>query len=531
VAGEKRQLRISSRSLPKHLADRLTDRMERIKVDPSLLLPECSHAGGCPRAGIERRLRRVQRAADSRARLRRMSRRGTPIARAYAGALDLLFDDDIPLLAGFPSPFGAGEVKFAQRGNAKKEVQAGVQNYTDKGVRLLGWIPYARGVRGVYVYSTDSGLLCSGREPLPPAGFLDESAASIRPTLSRAGDDYGCPHLKGYPGALPRTEEETHLAARWRESPSTLRVCRACAGASNLSAALRKFVIGPKVEEQVEAWVELRPKCREGGKANCHFDRRVELTDDERSAYLKTQTTDAELLAGVLKRAVQEAAGEGGGYILAGGECRGNDVKALVDELGADAQMRRALAAALKGVKSDVVLETLTASKLLSQFWAERGQKILEAACGNREVAARVLKEAKSNEAPATLVQRAVKLAREAAVEDALPAFEGLSAEAGLADRIARAFRRAGAEGAVREVEAGRTLSPSAGAVAWAFLSALDKAGGREWQFTKVEMERGANARVDARAALECRGEEYAGALEKALAALGIHESLSPTTT
>ncbi len=531
MAGEKRQLRISSRSLPKHLADRLTDRMERIKEDPSLLLPECHHAGGCPRPGIERRLRRVQKVAGSRTRLRRMSRRGTPIARAYAGALDLLFDEDIPLLAGFPSPFGAGEIKFAQRGNAKKEVQAGVQNFNDKGVRLLGWIPYARGVRGVYVYSTDGGLLCSGREPVPPAGFLDESAASLRPALVKSGDDYLCPHLKGYPEAVPRAEEETHLAARWRKSQSTMRVCRACASGSNLSGALRKFAIGPKVEEQVEAWVELRPKCREAGKDSCHFDRRVELEDEERAAYLKTETNDAELLGGVLKRAVQEAAGEGGGYILAGGECRGNDVKALVDELGSDAQMRRALGAALKGVKSDVVLETLTASKLLSQFWAERGQKILEAACGNREVAARVLSEAKSNEAPATLVQRAVRLAREAAVEDALPTFEGLTVEAALADRIARAFRRAGPEGAVREVEAGRTLSPSAGAVAWAFLGALDKAGGREWQFTKVEMERGATARADARAALECRGEEYANALQKALAALGIHETIEPTTT
>lgn len=530
MAQEKRQLKVSTRSLPKHLAGRLQERLEKVREDPTLLLPTCDHEGGCARAGMERALRRVQKSSDSRTKLRRLSRRGPPIARAYAGALDILFDDNMPMLNGFPSPFGGGEVKFAMRGNAKKEVQAGVQNYTDKGVRLLAYLPYAKGFRGGYFYSVEGGVLCSGRLPVPPEEFLRECGAALRPALTASGDDLSCPHLRASTGAIPREADETHLAAKWALAEGALRVCRTCAGASNLSTGLRRFAVGPKANEQVESWVELRPLCKESGAKHCHFDRRIDLDDEERKAHDAGSATDAETLQAVLKRAVGDLEEGTEGFVLAGGACYGKDTDAIVDTFEPTAEMRRALKFALKG-RGDIVLDSLTPSKVLSRFWEEKGVKILAAACGNADVAQRVFDEAKPNETPPSLVQRAVKLARAAAVEEALPAFEGLSPEAALADAIARAHRRGGSEAALRQIEEGRTISPSAGAVAWAFLSALDKAGGREWQFSKVEIDRGAVAKRDAREVLDCRADEYADALRRALEALGIHEKIEATTT
>ncbi len=528
---EKRQLKVSTRSLPKHLAGKLQDRMEKLRDDSTLLLPTCDHEGGCPRPSLERALRRVQKVSDSRVRLRRLSRRGTHLARAYAGALDLLFDETLPMLGGFPNPFGGGEVKYAQRGNAKKEVQAGVQNFSDKGVRLLAYLPYAKGFRGVYLFSTEDGMRCAGRVPIPPEAFLREAASAQRPALAKEGDDFACPHLRGLTKGLPREGDETHLAAKWARSSRALKICALCAGGGNLSAALRKYAIGPKVPDQVEAWVELRPQCNETGADACHFDQRIDLTDGQRKDFGAGKLTDADAIAAAMKRAVPESDSPGDGFVLAGGVCYGKDTGAIVDGFDPSAEMRRALKAALADLTSDVVLDALTPSKVLSKFWPDRAVLILEAACGNPAVAKQVEKEAKANEAPPALIQRAVKLARAAAVEEALPAFEGLSAEAAMADKIARAHRRGGAEAALREVEAGRNMSPSAGAVAWAFLKALDKSGGREWQFTKVEMDRGAVATKDARALLDCRSDDYEGALRRALEALGIHETIEATTT
>ena len=531
MAPPKRQLKVSNRSLPKHLADRLHERLEKVREDPTLLLPTCDHAGGCPRPALERSLRRVQRVAESRARLKRMSRRGTPLARGYAGALDLLFDEELRLMGGFPNPFGGGEVKYAQRGNAKREVQAGVQNYEDKGVRLLAYIPYARGFRGAYYFSSEAGVLCSGRSPVPPQAYLEEVAVSQRPPLAAAGDDFACPHLRAGDETLPREVERTHLASRFRESPATLRMCRVCAGEGSLASSLRRYAIGPKLKGQVESWVELRPQCNETGVKSCHFDQRIDLTEEEQEALERGTSTNAEAMAGALKRAAGALEAGGGGFVLAGGACYGSDAEAIVASFQPAPEMRRALDEALKGLKEDLVLDSLTPAKVLSKFWTARGAEILEAACGNRAVAEEVLAEAKPNEPPPSLIQRAVKRARAAAIDEALPTFGHLSAEAALADRIARAHRRGGPEAAMKEIEAGRTLSASAGAVAWAFLAALNKSGGRDWQFSKVEVERGAVARKDARALLECRAEEYAGALNRTLQSLGIHEDVEATTT
>jgi len=433
MAPPKRQLRVSSRSLPKHLAGRLTERVERMKDDPSVLLPRCAHSGGCPRPSLSRKLGRVKKVAESRSALRRASRRGTPLARAYAGALDLLFADDVPMLAGFANPFGGAEVKFVQRGNAKKEVQAGVQNYTEKGLRLLAYLPYARGFRGVYLFSTDEGLTCTARDPAPPLPYLAQCAAIHRPALQAAGEDFTCAHLKAMAPNVPREASETHLAARWKRSGATFRVCEGCAGGGNLSEDLRKYAVGPKVLEQVEVWVELRPACREADAKSCHFEGRVEVQEEDLEAFHKAKVTDEQVLQRTLKRALQEASARGEGFVFADGACHGRDHKRIIDGLAPEVEMRRALEAALGSAAGDVVLDTLTPSKLLGKFWAEQGQAILEAACGDGEVASQVLKEAKPNEAPATLVSRAVKLAREAAIDTALPSFKRLGDEAALA--------------------------------------------------------------------------------------------------
>jgi hypothetical protein len=517
--------------MPKHVAGRLQERVERLKEDPTVLIPECRHSGGCPWKGLERRLARVQRAGENREKLRRLSRRGPHLVRAYAGALDLLYSDTQGAFAAVPNPFGGAEVKYASRGNAKREVQAGIQNYTDRGLRLLAYLNQTRGFRGVYLFSTSAGLICTGRKPQPPSEFLADCAAEVSPTLSKSGEDFGCAHLGRLAKAPPRENDETHLAASWKTAKGALRVCRSCAGDENLSTVLRKYALGPKVDAQIDAWAELRPKCSEPGTEKCHFDERFALEEDERTSYLASKLTDDAVLDKVLKRALAEVDRRENGFVLAGGECLGNDPKAVIDQLKPEPEVRRALEAAFKGSSRTVVLDSLSASKLLAKFMDEKGEEILKAACGDAKVARRVLKEAKPTEAPSTLIQRAVRLARDRAIASELPSFEGLSAEAALADRAARAYRRGGAEGALKEIEAGRGQSPSAGSVAWAFLVALEKASGREWQFSKVEMERGAVAGDEARELLRCAGDDYARVLDELLKRVGVHEELRLKTT
>lgn len=531
LAKNSQGVRVSTRSMSRHQASKLVARIKRIRDDPSILLPEPTHEGSCFSAGLERKLQRVAKGWDSRARLRRLSRRGPNLVRAYAGALDLLHGEGPEAFVSIPNPTGGAEVKYAQRGNARREVQAGVQNYTDPGVRLLAFVDYAQGIRGHYIFSTDAGLLCAGRDPTPPRAFLAERAAAFRPTLQSSGDDFVCSHLRSHPTGVPRPTDETHLEVRWAKGTGAFRLCTACASDGNLSLELRKRAIGPKIDEQVEVSLVLRPRCAEKGTKTCHFERRVPVTGEDATGYRTGKLTDRDVLEGAMSALREEFESEGSGFVLAAGECLGNDPEMLVERLGPEEEVARAVRKAISGAKRDVVLDSFTASKLLQPFMESQGAKILEAACGDREVARSVLREARPNEAPSTLIQKAVKLARHEAIESELPTFDDLGDTAAFADRVARAYRRGGKDAALREVEAGRTQGPAAASAAWALLSALDQARGREWQFSKVEMERGEQGKESARRLLDCRGEDYAETLKEAMMAVGSSADVKVTTT
>jgi hypothetical protein len=275
----------------------------------------------------------------------------------------------------------------------------------------------------------------------------------------------------------------------------------------------------------------VRPKCSEKGTQACHFDRTLPLAPEDADAYGAGKLTDRDVMERTMAFARAQAQAEGTGFVLAAGECLGNDVEGLVARLAPEEEVARAVRKALAGAKQDVVLDSFTASKLLQPFMDARGEKILEAACGDREVARGVLRGAKAHEAPATLIAKAVKLARHEAIESELPTFEDLGDTAAFADRVARAYRRGGKDAALREVEAGRTQGPAAASAAWAILAALGQARGREWQFSKVEMERGEQGKESARRLLDCRGEDYAEALKAAMVAVGSSADVKVTTT
>ncbi len=517
--------------MSRHQATRLRARIEKIRDDPGFLLPEPRHGGGCFRPGLERKLRRVTKAADSRGSLRRLSRRGPNIVRAYAGALDLLHGEGPEAFISIPNPAGGGEVKFASRGNARREVQAGVQNYTEPGVRLLAFIDYAQGIRGSYIFSTEAGLVCTGRDPQPPREYLAERAAETRPALQGRGEDFVCPHLRSHPSAIPRQVDETHLEVMWKQGEGAFRMCRSCASEGNLSVELRKLAVGPKLDDQVEAALVVRPQCREPGKEACHFERRVSLSEEDAEAYRLGKLSDAAVVERMEATARGESEAEGSGFVLAEGECLGNDVDRLIKRLAPEDEVARAVRKAFVGAKQDVVLDSFTASKLLQPFMKKRGQKIVEAACGDREVARAVLRDARFNEAPATLIAKAVKMARHEAIESELPVFDDLGDTAAFADRVARAYRRGGKDAALKEIESGRTQGPAAASAAWALMAALGQARGREWQFSKVEIERGEQGKESARLLLDCRGQDYAEALKAAMVAVGSSADVKVTTT
>ena len=102
---------------------------------------------------------------------RMLAKRGDPVGKALAGSLHAAHDEDISLVGNFKSPnFGSGS--FIRRGDGKQGYLAGLQNHQNLTLRMLPWEEHAR--RGMYFFSWESGFVCTGPDPNPPKGWLED---------------------------------------------------------------------------------------------------------------------------------------------------------------------------------------------------------------------------------------------------------------------------------------------------------------------------------------------------------------------
>jgi hypothetical protein len=102
---------------------------------------------------------------------RMLAKRGDPVGKAFAGSLHAAHDDEISLVGNFKSPnFGSGS--FIRRGDGKQGYLAGLQNHQNLTLRMLPWEDHAR--KGMYFFSWENGFVCTGPNPTPPNGWLED---------------------------------------------------------------------------------------------------------------------------------------------------------------------------------------------------------------------------------------------------------------------------------------------------------------------------------------------------------------------
>jgi hypothetical protein len=143
---------LRARAPPKSQERALVERAKAVIEDYSPLLPECT--GSCKKSAfikIERSLAKVQKFAGNVQKLEKMASKGDRIARGYASLLMIAEAGKVPYTAAVQTPFG--EAMYAVRGKADAKTLVGVQNYTDKRLLLLAYMPYAM-KKGLYFYAT-----------------------------------------------------------------------------------------------------------------------------------------------------------------------------------------------------------------------------------------------------------------------------------------------------------------------------------------------------------------------------------------
>ncbi|MCK5414961.1 MAG: hypothetical protein KAJ35_06240, partial [Thermoplasmata archaeon] len=107
-----------------------------------------------------------------------------------------------------------------------------------------------------------------------------------------------------------------------------------------------------------------------------------------------------------------------------------------------------------------------------------------------------------------------------------LPQYGKLPLVARFADKVARAYRTEGTDGALKAVEKERGSDKRIKPVAYAFLLTLGKEASKKWQYDHTEIDFATFLQDKAKDLLDAEPEEYHGALQALLSATGSTERI-----
>ncbi len=191
--GEDKHKRVRMRGIKKaseSIQKRLLRNLERMLDEPAHIIPDKAADGRWPRRDpLVRTIKEVKHIIEKRndrkwLRRRMVRRRGDNVAQALAGTMLAANEEEHETVAIFHHPV-YGETSYVRRGIGRPAHQASLQNQHDPRFRLLVWEEHAKS--GLWFFTTDDGVHCSGVKARPPDGWVDEGLAAAAIEL-RSGD-------------------------------------------------------------------------------------------------------------------------------------------------------------------------------------------------------------------------------------------------------------------------------------------------------------------------------------------------------
>ncbi len=495
---------------------------KRLAKNPLLVLPECSpECEKDPFVKIRKQLERIKDITDDEELLKKLSKKGDPLARAVAGTILLKFAGKVPMLAVFRAPWG--EASYAARGKTTREKLVGVQNIDHPMWRLFAVLDIVK-KRKIFIYSDKKGMICTGRNPAPPREFVDWDIKQLPYGLTRSGNIHHCKHLQPEYIKAGKMEGKAFVKIHWKSADRIIALDESCAKNENSPALLSKFVAGPKVTEDFDVSVHYRPICGVNDCSACMDD--WSLKPQEIKSYQKAQISDMDLIQKGRKTFEELMNSEGKQVFIAGGICYGADADAFIASLKPDEVERTALESVLKAHGSSLITDSGTPSKVLSILWDEHGEEALEAITGDHTIAKELLRSFDpSNTTVSSLLHDAEKMIKIHAVLSSLPDYNSLPKDWEFADGVGRTYRTGGKSATIEYIQKRKEYSMP---LAWAFFLALDSASGKNWMFNEIQREHGSGVQDQARKLFEADSQTYHEALSGLMRALGSSAEITP---
>jgi hypothetical protein len=480
---KRRRPKSSIRSSSKSLERRLVERSRAFKQNPAIVIPMCQ--GACRRCAFDhlrRKLSSLKEMDEIRIK-KEMNRKG--LVGAVAGTISLTFDEKAPYL--MIAHMAQGDVSYALKGKAHRDLLIGVQYFDDPFLRLFAFKDIAKR-RKLHIYSWDKFITCSDITDPP-----DELIEWVREKFEITGGD---------------------IKVRWSTTELEFGDEKRKSKINTLSKFLQYTAL-PDLE-RIEVKVNVL-SCK-GSCDRCA----LEELDPGYDEYIEGKIDDLELFRKYREELKNQAREKG--VFISGNDCYGDDRELFVSSLEPNGMERMALEA---GLTRGICIEKGTPSKLIEALWDEVKEEMVTAVVGDSDLAGEVL--ALKTGTPSELLSRGYLMKKVREIGAKLPTYSALPDVAQAADEIARAYKAEGRSLALGVLEGWikRSEDKKVKSVIRAFLLALNAEKGTDWRFDQIETELGDYLESYAKDLLVSDGEKYDLVLREMVKETGVMEELS----
>lgn len=515
--GKMRRMRRSSgiRSASKAQQDKLTKRAKKLADKPGLLIPDCiGECRGCDFDKLEIKLNRISKFNGNMSALQKLAKSGGQIERAYAAML-ILSMEGAPLLG--VAKMARGEVSYAQRGKVNKEILIGVQHYDDVKFGLLAYSDLVV-KKNLHLYYTSEGVQCSGKAPNYPKKLISEILAGVDYSFAKSGDNYRCQHCasEGVGGKL---------SIRVRSADVTIELCGSCLKEKeNLYMALSSRSLSKHMEGDFK--IDL------GYSLTCISDRcsAGELDIKTRhllKAYTAGQISDRALMNSYSSEIMKRLHDVRGRLLVVGGRCFEDDIGKFIEALRPSNIEKKALEHVLAKIDSPVIIESATASAVLSLFWDDMGSEAIDAVIDDKALAGEIFKTTRgTGNTPSQILRDAMTKKKAQDTLGHLPELKNLPRMSRFADEVVRTYKAYGMGEALKIVEKGQGGDTKMKSLACGFYDAMGLLKGKEWLFTKEELDYGRYLATFSKELLDADAGGYEEALQNLMTASGSGETI-----
>jgi len=516
IVPKKKHLKVRTklRTASKVQEKQLLSTAKWLAKNPEAVIPRSEEQSRkCDFSKLAIRINRVTDYFDDAGALGKLSKRGDPLVRAYAATLLLAVKDKARYLRVARGPDGEIAYMHPPEAKVQKEKLLGLQYFRDPRLRLLAYGDIAR-KRKVVIYSTRDALLCSESGARPPESFIEETLKRL-PVSRKDGSTWICPHSgdnKGY------------LDIFWKNAEIHIHICDDCLeGGVNTVSIIAQRMIDPSIHETFS----VRARIRLESVAECDIctsDNMYEFHSNDLNRYINGEIPDNELYDIATGKYLDSLKESSERHLIIGMRCFGKDEESFVNALATDDIERGAVGFVVNRIEGAIVLpEGITTNKFLGMYWEQFGKELISELAGGDT--GMKLPEISERNTPMSIIEGMMAKKRIAAVEDSLPRYEQLEKFGSFVDKVVRKYKSRGREAALRDLELTGTEHTRQRSIGLAMIIALGEPG-KEWQYTKEEIEYARHLSPIASSLLKAEGEEYDSHLREFLSNAGVSEKL-----